>query len=87
MPTPVDSSIAEALLPVERKRELVARTLGPEPHIHTDTDGNSRVADSNTGTGGNSTEVDKPGQLPLRCQSGFQCRSAPVPEPTTMTVP
>ena len=86
-PMTVDSSIAEVLVPVERKRGLVARTLGLEPHTHTDTDGNSRAADSNTDTGGSSRAEDKPGQLPLRCQWEGRCRSSPVPGPTTMTMP
>jgi hypothetical protein len=34
-PTTVDSSIAEVPVSVERRRGLVARTLVPVPHIHT----------------------------------------------------
>ena len=63
-----DSSIAEVPVPVERKRGLVARTPGPEPHIHTGTGHSNTAADNNTDMGGNSREEDMPGQLQPRCQ-------------------
>jgi hypothetical protein len=65
-----DSSIAE--VPVGRRRGLVARTRGLEPHTHTDTGHSNIVADSSTGTDGNSREEDRLGQF--QCQWGFQCR-------------
>lgn len=84
MPTTADNSIAVVPEPVEHRPGLVARTPGLEPHIHTDTGGNSREEDSNTG--GSSREEDKPGQLPLRCQWEDRCRFSPVPGPKTKTM-
>ena len=70
-----DSSIAVVLEPVEGKRGLVARTLGLEPHTHTDTGHSNTVADSSMDTGGNSREEDKPGPLSLQSQWEHRFRS------------
>jgi hypothetical protein len=79
-----DSSIAEVLVPVERRRELVARTPGLEPHTHTDTGHSNTVADSSTCTDDNSREEDKLDQF--QCRWGFQsrCELRLLPGPKTM---
>ena len=85
MPTMADCRIVEVLVSVERKPGLAARTLGLEPHTHTETGHSNSVADSKatasntvthskTDTGGNSREQDTPGQLQSQCQWGCQCR-------------
>lgn len=94
-PTTGGSRIAEVLVPVERKRGLVAGTLGPVLHIHTDTEhthmntGRSNTeTHRSTDTVGNSREQDTPGQLPPQYQWGLRCRIGflPMPGPKTMTM-